>query len=193
MRCYHLNNFYLGGIHAGIQSAHAQHELMLKYVDPQAPIVKSPFHQPQADGYLEWARDHKTIVVLNAGMQEQLKEWTSFLCSQSHSYAWAPFYEEEAALNGALTNVALVLPARIYQPARDITNGFSKPAKPDGGIVLVDVPDRKAVLFHDGGGNYRLVRYELDASDSLCQVAEQWKYNTYDIRLMSRLSKCSLM
>lgn len=193
MRCYHLNNFYLGGIHAGIQSAHAQHELMLKYVDPTAIIVKTPFHGLQAENYLEWAREHKTIIVLNAGMQAQLKEWTEFLCRQSHSYAWAPFYEEEDALNGALTNVALVLPARIYQQAREITNGFNKPRRSDGSTVLVDQPDRKLVLFFDGVGDYRLVRHELDASDCLSQVAEQWKYNTYDIQLMARLSKCGLM
>lgn len=182
MRCYHLNNFYMSGIHAGIQSAHAQHELMLKYVDPTAPVIKSPFWGGQIDGYLKWAREHKTIIVLNAGMQAQLEEWASFLLPGSHTYAWAAFRESEEALNNALTNIALVLPERIYGYARDVTKvrGFNI-----GHVRNVrrihDGAECQYLALDDGGG-------KLVAPDG-----DELSFTAFDLQLMERLSKCGLM
>lgn len=183
MRCYHLNNFYMGGIHAGIQSAHAQHELMLKYVDPQSPVVKSPFWGAQVAGYLDWARNHKTIVVLNAGMQSNLEDWRLFLLNGavSHGYAWAPFYEAEDALNGAFTNIALVLPERIYGYAREVTRAHN-----------LDVGHIRAVRRIHDGAECRF--YNLDDGAKLVAPdGDEMHFTTFDVELMAKLSKCSLM
>lgn len=181
MRCYHLNNFYLGGIHAGIQSAHAQHELMLKYVDPSNPTIKSPYAAPQIQTYLDWARDHKTIIVLNAGAQKELQSWVEFLTPLTHPYAWAQFHEEEGALNGALTNVALVLPERIYNYARTVTR-----ARDDQNSAV------RIVKRFDDGAECRY--YNTDAGGKLVAPdGGELLFTTFELDLMSRLSKCGLM
>lgn len=180
MRCYHLNNFYMGTIHAGIQSAHAQHELMLKYVDPQAPIAKSPYWGLQIEGYLEWARNHKTIIVLNAGMQVNLEKWVELLSDGSHGYAWAPFHESQEALNGALTNIALVLPERIYGYARNITK------------VRDMEQARRTVNRIDTG--VECLYFNTDGGGKLCDPnGDELVFTTFELQLMSDLSKCSLM
>lgn len=183
MRCYHLNNFYLGGIHAGIQSAHAQHELMLKYLDPLNEEAKSPYLEPQRAGYLEWARDHKTIIVLNAGMQSNLEDWVEFLIPITHSYAWASFNESVEALNGALTNVALVLPARIYEWAREVTRAV--------GTLPNNVLGERVVLGRQVGTFYRQATGTGEITFNT--GAETIHYTAFDLELMSRLSKCGLM
>ena len=189
MRCYHLNNFYLHEKHCGIQSAHSQHELMLKYTDPSNPTIKSPFCQPQLEGYLEWARNHKTIIVLNGGMQSHLQEWVEFLTPLSHSYAWAKFNESEEALNGALTNVAVVLPERIYTFARQITNAIES-----GRSNVIRSTDFVYIeLFRLPGDNYKLVRKSRAVVTEEFVEDEAWLYNQFDVQLMDKLSKCSLM
>ncbi|MND12070.1 hypothetical protein D3C80_22120 [compost metagenome] len=108
MRCYHLQNTYLSGIHAGIQSAHCQHELALKYINsgPANPMKKA---------YIEWAKNHKTIIVLNGGMAGDLLRYQELLERSDNPYPWASFCESEYALGGIITNVGVVLPAKIYK------------------------------------------------------------------------------
>lgn len=45
MRCYNINCFYLAGIHAGIQSGHAQKEMSLKYL-----VKKELWTEPKGHG-----------------------------------------------------------------------------------------------------------------------------------------------
>lgn len=190
MRCYHLNNFYCQNIMAGIQSAHAQHELMLKYLDPLNEEAKSPYHQPQIHSYLEWARNHKTIIVLNAGMQSDLQSWVEFLAPLTHPYAWARFHEAEEALNGALTNVAVVLPERIYAFSRQITSAIQSGRSYD----LINTDTTYVSLVPRAGGEFKLVRKSRElVTDEFVENPEEWNYTKYDIELMSRLSKCGLM
>jgi hypothetical protein len=110
MRCYHFNNMYMHGIHAGIQSKHSGDEVTLKYL-----ATKSEGQGVYArDSYLDWMANHKTVVVLNGGMHGDLVKIEAFLSSEDNPYAWAPFRESEYALNNALTNIAIVLPEHIY-------------------------------------------------------------------------------
>lgn len=187
MRCYHLNNFYLAGIHAGIQSAHAQHEMAIKYLAP----YRSSGYEEAALSYMEWAEQHKTIIVLNGGMEIQLKSMLELLDSEPHHYAYAPFCESKEALNGALTNIALVLPERMYKFARDIVSAVR--GGRDGLIVdtyglrlmLVPVPNGFTVQFIEKvGGEWvgGLTRDDL-----------VWEYSHFDIKLMEKFCYCSLM
>lgn len=184
MRCYHINNFYMSGIHAGIQSAHAQHELMLKYMAPQVTLTEM---QEQARGaYIEWARDHKTIIVLNGGMQGDLQKWQEFLSlSGGHKYAWASFNEDQYALNGALTNIALVLPETIYKYARGVTRALEQNIGASGfftvdGMLLVP--------------NDIINGWDATVDDQHVEAGPvTWTYSEFDIDLMAQLSRLNLM
>lgn len=112
MRCYHLGNMYLSPIQQGIQAAHAQMELFVKYRQPSKV----------RDSLYEWATDHKTMICLNAGCNVHIQEWFDFLKEHEHDYAWSTFYEEVGSVSHVetLTNVAIVLPEKIY--AASMTN-----------------------------------------------------------------------
>lgn len=107
MRCYHFGNMYLSSIQQGIQAAHAQMELFVKY-NPDHPDTKA-----REDLYY-WANDHKTMICLNAGFNSEMQAIKGFLESEENPYPWAAFYESEEAMGGLLTNIALVLPESVY-------------------------------------------------------------------------------
>lgn len=102
MRAYFFQNFYLQGIHAGIQSQHTTAEMFVKYAN-----------QPNYNKVLfDWAANHKTTIVLNGGMQSDLLK-IEYLLEYSQ-FPWASFREEQDALNGALTNVGVIVPEYVY-------------------------------------------------------------------------------
>lgn len=110
MRCYHFCHVYLSDIQKGIQSAHAQMELFVKY-----PF--NPCNNQSIDLY-EWATHHKTMICLNGGNSASLIKTKNLL--EGCSYPWSVFYEDEDSLNSTITNVAIVLPERIYTVAKQI-------------------------------------------------------------------------
>lgn len=111
MRCYHLCNMYLSSIQQGIQSAHAQMELFVKYEKNLVPNYTSVQKQ-----YLyAWAENHKTMIVLNGGFLNTMQDTLDFLSNEENTYPFAPFYESQEALGGILTNIAIVLPEKIYK------------------------------------------------------------------------------
>jgi hypothetical protein len=115
MRAYFFGNMYLSSIQQGIQAAHATHELFTKWNQPS--LARS--------NLLEWAENHKTMILLNGGYAATIQELVDFLAEQgdhSVTYPYAPFYEEEASLNGALTTVGVILPEKIYLTAAAIRN-----------------------------------------------------------------------
>lgn len=106
-RMYCVVNQYIAGIHAGIQSAHAMSEMFLDY----------PQRRNNAGNLLwDWADRDKTVIVLNGGYQSSLQELCEKLKPLSGTYPWASFCEEQEALNGAMTAVAVVLPEYMYAP-----------------------------------------------------------------------------
>lgn len=172
MRCYHINNFYLSGIHAGIQSAHAQHELAIKYLDSE---VSSSAEARQ--DYLTWAKHHKTIIVLNGGMQSDLQSFQALLEQTNNPYAWAPFHESEDALNGALTNIALVLHESMYAYTPLI-------------MKFMTMQD-KSINFPFGEGTIQVSR---DGEGIAVLDGEiTYHYNSFDLQLLAKLSACKLM
>ncbi len=172
MRCYHLGNTYLPGIHAGIQSAHSQHELAVKY------LLTADCHAAQAEMYKEWLLNHKTMIVLNGGWQSSLQEWVKLLESQDHPYAWTTFHEELDSLNGALTNVAIVLPYHIYGVGRELRD-VTKP----GVATVVQVSSGDMLEWR--GGMAALVSGETGHT--------LHSYSPFEVDLAIRLSRPSLM
>ncbi|QEQ95012.1 hypothetical protein pEaSNUABM56_00236 [Erwinia phage pEa_SNUABM_56] len=108
-RLYSIVNQYISGIHAGIQTAHAVHELFVKY----------PQGTNSATNLLwDWAVQDKTIIVLEGGYQSNLERIFE-LAKAVKSLPSAKFHEEQAALNGALTAITIVLPEYMYAPQYD--------------------------------------------------------------------------
>ena len=197
MRCYHLCNFYLAGIHAGIQSAHTQHELAIKYLasTPYRNLAADEsmneygarldlFHDAKAE-YIDWANNHKTMILLNGGMMSHLVEFETFLTENSHAYAWSSFREEEAALNNALTNVGIVLPEHMYAFSRQVLafadsgDGFAN--------VYVGI-DVGQVDFERKAGTEAITAVHHNFSSS-----KTYTYSTFDIELLRKLDRLKLM
>lgn len=127
MRCYHFGNFYLSSIQQGIQSAHAQMELFVKYqdtginyVEDYQPTIDEIEYQQKVDDLYDWAENHKTMVCLNGGALQDLKNIEELMESLENKYPWSTFYEDEYSLGAILTNIAIVLPEQIYDTAARI-------------------------------------------------------------------------
>lgn len=110
MRCYHFSNMYLSSIQQGIQSAHAQMELFIKYKNKT----------PEKDILFDWAENHKTMIVLNGGYLSTMVEAVHFFNTPKNPYPFSTFYESEDALGGILTNIAIILPEKIYKTSEFI-------------------------------------------------------------------------
>lgn len=143
IRCYHFNNFYLAGIHAGIQAGHAQHELARKYL---FPVINGEIQisNLKAKMYRDWAENHKTMIVLNAGMAVDLENLVTLFGDIANPYPWVDWRESKEALNGCITSIAMVLPDRIYGWNQLMGRAMSKPGGEDGaystqepGLVVV--------------------------------------------------------
>lgn len=106
MIAYFFQNFYLQGIHAGIQSQHTTAEMFVKYWKPSI----------QQDQLFCWATYHKTTIVLNGGVQQDLENTIKILNQLNFPFAY--FKESDECLNGALTNVGVILPEFIYDAPR---------------------------------------------------------------------------
>ena len=106
MRAYFFLNMYLSSIQQGNQAAHATHEMFNKYA---ATFL--------ADTLFSWSQNYKTMILLNGGYSENLRELIALFDSQENPYPWAHFNEGEDSLDGALTSVGIVLPEKIYVTA----------------------------------------------------------------------------
>lgn len=197
MRCYHLNNTYIIGIHAGIQSAHTQHELAIKYLasTPYRNLAADEsmneygarldlFHDAKAE-YIDWANNHKTLILLNGGMMSHLVEFETFLTENSHAFAWATFREEEAALNGAMTNLGIVLPEHMYRWNRQILKLLDAP----GITAALGGEDGIRLIEKDGQGDELSVQLSVDGEDGV----KVYIYKSFEIELMQRLDRLKLM
>jgi hypothetical protein len=106
MRAYFFGNMYLSSIQQGIQAAHVVHELFMKP------------HNEEGNMYLfEWATNHKTMILLNAGYSEEIRRLVEFFDTPENPFPWASFNEGQDALDGALTCVGIVIPERVYELA----------------------------------------------------------------------------
>lgn len=109
MRAYFFGNMYLSSIQQGIQALHVVSEMFVKYSDPNKPNYH-PVH--------EWATDHKTVVLLNAGYGSELYKLYGLFDDSNNPYPWAHFHESEDALDNAFTSIGIILPERIYETSK---------------------------------------------------------------------------
>jgi hypothetical protein len=102
---------YVSGIAAGIQAAHALTNLLVD----QPPDVY--------EDVKEWCEE-PTMILLNGGYQSSLQEiFNLFAEGANEDYYWGYFRESEEALNGALTNVCIILPEKIYMYDKYVREG----------------------------------------------------------------------
>lgn len=112
MRFYCFTHFMLSSIQQGIQTAHCVHQA----------FVDNKGRSPSDDKLWDWARDHKTIVVLNGGNTADLNQlYLSIrrLCSIL-DLPYSAFNEDEQSLNGSITAVGCVIPEPIYTLASSL-------------------------------------------------------------------------
>ena len=130
LRGFFFTNMYLSSIQKGIQSAHAVHDLFIKYrdQDPAGPTTRD--EDIAAEHYLwVWAKKHKTMIVLDAGYDAELVDLWHFFRDESNPFPFEKWCESKEALNGACTCVAIVLPSTIFKTAEKVRKGKYKPDK----------------------------------------------------------------
>ena len=118
MRAYFFGNMYLSSIQQGIQAAHVVGDMFVKY-SPSCGQIKDTRYPT----LLDWAANHKTMILLNAGYGEEIHSLVEFFNTEDNPYPWAQFHEAPEALDGALTSVGIVLPERIYETVSLIREG----------------------------------------------------------------------
>lgn len=106
MRGYAWNSMYISSIQNGIQGWHAQNEFFTRY-DDRAAEIKT---------FLKWAREYKTIIVLNGGSTATLEQVAGEL-----EYLSSRFAKDKAAQK--LAGVAGIPVARFHEP--DLSNAFT--------------------------------------------------------------------
>jgi hypothetical protein len=127
MRIYCFGNFYLSSIQQGIQGLHALGELVVKYgMKSKEEFGVRERHEIQSSILADFLCNHKTAIVCNGGAQKSLQDLYVFFkqgfSEGKNDFPYSQFKEEQDALNGALTCVAIVLPARIYEFAELLRN-----------------------------------------------------------------------
>lgn len=120
---------YLSDIQRGIQSAHCVTDMIYKY---QVGTIKSHI-------IYNWAKNHKTMILLNGGNQQSLDELYNFMSSPANSYPFGLFREDEQSLNGCLTCVSIVIPERIYYHASVLRDPRSQITRINNKCKIVDV------------------------------------------------------
>lgn len=154
MRLYTFTNMYLSPIQRGIQSAHVTHDLFVKYnehIDFEMNNI-----------LFDWAKNHKTMIVLNGGYSSTLFELIDLFDDPRNPYPFEKFHEAEESLGGALTCVGIVLPEKIYEMSAMIR---SDPA------LLEDL----------------LINGSYTAEDLTV-----WTYNGFEIKLIQELNNYGL-
>lgn len=146
---YVLANFYLSSIQQGIQSAHVVHELFVKY----------KYNFDLSSRLYDWAENHKTMIVLNGGMNEGILAIAQLFVDEAKKLSFpAPFTsfnEDETSLGGIMTGVGIVLPEEIYDAV-----DYRK-ASPFV-IVLGDSDNQDFYFIKD---NECLHRYKVDSPE----------------------------
>lgn len=108
MRLYIFSNLYISQIQHGIQGLHSMGEIMLKY----------PANSRAGKRFRTWLRDHKTVIILQAGYSSNLmaiEDALGDIASADPALPFASFREE--GLENALTSVAVVVGEDSYNPS----------------------------------------------------------------------------
>jgi len=122
MKAYFFVNSALSGIQKGLQIAHCVAEMGNKVAkEDVSPEDISAVGFAQRSWYFNWARDHKTIIVLEGGFHADLMAIHNLFTDAAEVPlipVWAAFSEDEETMNGMMTCVGIILPERIYEVAK---------------------------------------------------------------------------
>lgn len=127
---------------------------------------------------MEFLRDHKTWIVLNGGLSENVSSLLLFLQDNEHrlqrAIPYAPFYEDQKSLSGIMTCVGLILPEEYFSavPAGTI------PTVPLGDYASGDI-ERDDYVF-------------IVEKDGVAEIKQLWRVGSPDWELINRVKSCSL-
>lgn len=139
MRFYSFTHFMLSPIQQGIQTAHVVHQT---FVDTTNDLAKEMLW--------DWAKDHKTIIVLNGGNTYDLS-CLRVRVAQLCSYMGLPhsaFYEDQQSLNGTITAVGCVVPESIYQLSATIGNDENGSTPEQLGYIQAEIELAELLAAH---------------------------------------------
>lgn len=119
LRAYFFGNMYISPIQQGIQAAHVVTKLFTSYSEDG--VAGEMLH--------DWGRNGVTKILLNGGYQSNLEDIHSTFefIAPKLGLPYMKFHEEEAALNGALTSVGIVVPEEIYSKSADLMFDWTHP------------------------------------------------------------------
>lgn len=120
LRLYSFVNFYLSPMQKGIQTGHAAVDLMLKY--SLGKLSTSQEFSRQQKMVYDWAKDHKTFIVLEGGNSKSLLQTTQIITESGFPYD--TFSEDRDSLNGLHTCTVVVLPDYIFAAKLDPIGNF---------------------------------------------------------------------
>ncbi len=123
MRAYFFGNMYLSSIQQGIQAQHCTVEMFLKYT-VHSKSSSDFIGEHQRDMLYDWARGHKTTILLNGGDTEALYDIEELIHNDENPYPRTSFLESYIALNNTLTCVGIILPERVYIGAEKLRIGI---------------------------------------------------------------------
>ena len=131
-------------------------------------------------------RYHETMILLNGGMQKDLQALVDLLTQADdddlNDFPWADFREAEEALNGALTNVSIVLPERIFKYSFDVKSAIYAMGEETQSFQL---PNGKS--FQWRGDTLIMTVPQSEGGDLVLE------YNRFEIRLMEIMAGLKLM
>jgi hypothetical protein len=120
----------MSSIQQGIQAAHSTAELFVKYrdkgilgIDDYEQTIEEHEYQDKVQDLYDWAENHKTMVCLNGGNLQGLKDIETLFQEIENKFAWSSFYEDEESLGSILTNIAIIVPEYIYDTTAKIRSG----------------------------------------------------------------------
>jgi hypothetical protein len=120
MRAYFFVNSALSGIQKGLQVAHCVADLFANFEDEGT-------HDLTGTTLLNWAAEHKTIIVLEGGFHADLMEIADSF-QGNYDHFWAAFREDDETMNEMMTAVGIILPERIYETAERVRKAHQKGA-----------------------------------------------------------------
>jgi len=170
MRAYYFGNMYLSSIQQGIQAAHATADMFVKYQSHNEE------YQEAKDMLHDWAENHKTMILLNGGYSETIRGMLNFFEDNQNPYPFAPFYEGEDALDGALTTVGIILPEKIYT-ASALARKYRRTFKHK--LSTLDEILETGELF-------------VSAEDSPTGEAVTWEFSKWEYKLVALLNDFGL-
>lgn len=159
-----VNGLYMRPVQHGIQSLHALGEMMVKY----------QIETPEKAALYDWAKNHKTVILLDGGNVADLQSKHIYLSREARALSFpapfASFNEDEASLGGVMTCVSIVVPEEIYgavswNKAREIDQSNGAKFEYYNGVSHTPTEDFYFFRAKDNGFMELVATYEKYSND----------------------------